>query len=94
MAWQAYDAARKTREALTDARKRLRREKQVEDWSDLTEAELMRKLIERKVIILEGEEGGQNENVSQYTDGFLSVCRHCLEAEKENQSPTNQSNDA
>lgn len=85
IAWQAYDAAKKTQDALKDARQRLQRDK-VEDWSGLAEEDLIRKLIARKVITLQGEdEEGVNEagaESTKYSDGFLRVCRHCLETEK------------
>lgn len=87
IAWQAYDAARKTREALTNARKRLRRDK-VEDWCDLSEDELLRKLIERKVVTL--QEGckdsidvdGIPKQTFQCSDEFLEICKCCHNSRK------------
>lgn len=94
MAWQAHDAARKTREALMDARQRLRMDK-VEDWCELSEEELLKKLIERKVITLP-EEDGEDEwhlrQTTEYSEGLLGLCRQCLETQEQNQSPTDQAN--
>eukprot|EP00578_Thalassiosira_sp_NH16_P020139 CAMPEP_0181084202 /NCGR_PEP_ID=MMETSP1071-20121207/4571_1 /TAXON_ID=35127 /ORGANISM="Thalassiosira sp., Strain NH16" /LENGTH=652 /DNA_ID=CAMNT_0023165923 /DNA_START=161 /DNA_END=2119 /DNA_ORIENTATION=+ len=84
MAWQAYDAARKTRDALVDARRRLRRD-ELEDWSDLSDEDLTRKLIERKVILqYEDEENveevgvksdGQLQQFMKCSDSFLRICQ-------------------
>lgn len=83
MAWQAHDAARKARDSLMDARRRLMSAKKVEaaDWSDLIEEDLLRKLIERKVITLSDErKPGRSMRCS---DGFVGLCRRCLGAESE-----------
>ena len=50
--WQMKDAARRTRQALTDAASRLQKEKD-DDWSDLDSQELLRKLVEKNVISIE-----------------------------------------
>eukprot|EP00584_Thalassiosira_punctigera_P019548 CAMPEP_0172558848 /NCGR_PEP_ID=MMETSP1067-20121228/81230_1 /TAXON_ID=265564 ORGANISM="Thalassiosira punctigera, Strain Tpunct2005C2" /NCGR_SAMPLE_ID=MMETSP1067 /ASSEMBLY_ACC=CAM_ASM_000444 /LENGTH=666 /DNA_ID=CAMNT_0013348301 /DNA_START=5 /DNA_END=2008 /DNA_ORIENTATION=+ len=97
MAWQAYDAARKTREALMDARRRLRLDK-VEDWGELTEEQLMKKLIERRVITLQdddeasaagtGSEGKLKQPV-KCSEAFTSICCNCLETQIEEQPAAN-----
>ena len=97
MSWQAWDAARKTREAWKDAKERWRRERE-EDWSGLSEEEVKRKLVERNVIIPEVHDKGEKENdvekakdceqIMRYrvrcSEGFLEVCRKCLESQSEN----------
>mmetsp|Transcript_16501 Transcript_16501/g.35660 ORF Transcript_16501/g.35660 Transcript_16501/m.35660 type:complete len:642 (+) Transcript_16501:171-2096(+) len=95
IAWQAYDAASKTRDALMDARRRLRWDKVEDDWSQLSEEDLMRKLIERKVVTLQYEGGAGMSDVGaesegkprsvKCSDGFLGVCRQCLVTENETQ---------
>lgn len=95
IAWQAYDSARKTREALMDARRRLRMEK-VEDWSGLTEDELLKKLIERQVIVVQGDDDeglgdaivSDKLNSMKVSKGFDGICRRCLEAQSENRQTT------
>jgi hypothetical protein len=89
MAWQAHDAARKARDSLMDARRRLMSAKKVEaaDWSDLTEEDLLRKLMERKVIKLlqkDAESDERKPGRSMWcSDGFVGLCRRCLGAESE-----------
>jgi len=96
MAWQAYDAARKTRDALLDARRRLRMmEDKVEDWGELTEEQLRTKLTERRVVMMalrdgEEEEGKGNDDDGgeeewKYSDAFLAICRQCLGTESKDQ---------
>jgi hypothetical protein len=83
IAWQTHDASRKARDSLMDARRRLMSAKKVEaaDWSDLIEEDLLRKLIERKVITLSDErKPGRSMRCS---DGFVGLCRRCLGAESE-----------
>lgn len=84
VAWQAYDVARKTRESLVGARRRLRRDKAA-DWSELSEEELLQQLIDRKVVTLEREErvdGGNHDGAESIgklkhrcSDGFTGLCR-------------------
>ena len=51
------------------------------DWSDLIEEDLLRKLIEQKVITLSDErKPGRSMRCS---DGFVGLCRRCLGAESE-----------
>ncbi|KAL7548457.1 hypothetical protein ACHAWF_011737 [Thalassiosira exigua] len=95
MAWQAYDAARKTREALVDARKRLRRDddNKQEDWSEQHEHELLKKLTERKVVAMTDEEikdgtdksGVKSRHSLKCSEAFLLICRRCVE--KESKAP-------
>ncbi len=84
MAWQAHDAARKARDSLMDARRRLMSAKKDEtaDWSDLIEEDLLRKLIERKVITLLSDERKPGRSM-RCSDGFVGLCRRCLGAESE-----------
>lgn len=86
MAWQASDAARKTREGWKAARRRLQRDK-CEDWSELSDEELRQKLIERKVLTLgnaaddESSNGSKVHSISS-TKELLDICRKCLEGEQ------------
>ncbi|KAL9191434.1 hypothetical protein ACHAXT_001140 [Thalassiosira profunda] len=82
MAWQASDAARKTREALLDARQRLRKDK-VEDWSDLAEDDLIHRLVERNVI--SRVETDEDEEASfTCSEAFGGICRRCSGRQKRN----------
>jgi len=75
--WQVNDAAATTRRNLKDARRSLRRHTtKVEDWSELNEEELIKKLVERKVIKLYNE--GADSNDESCIAGFVGVCQHCL----------------
>ncbi len=81
-----YDAARKTRDGLVDARRRLRRD-ELADWSELSEDDLLRQLINRKVITLKRAEKMDGENHAgtesmekpeqsfECSDGFLGLSR-------------------
>jgi len=85
LAWQASEAARKTREAWKSARRRLERDK-CEDWSELGDDELRQKLIERKVLAL-GNDDDNDEDHSHVqsitsTKQLLEICRKCLEEEE------------
>jgi len=53
--WQMKDAARRTRQALTDAASRLQKERD-DDWSNLDSKELLKKLVEKNVISIKGDE--------------------------------------
>ena len=80
-----YDAARKTRNGLVDARRRLRRD--LADWSELSEEDLLRQLINRKVVTLESTEklDGENhvgtesmekaEQSFKCSDGLIGLCQ-------------------
>lgn len=84
LAWQASEAARKTREAWKSARRRLERDK-IEDWSDLDDDELRQKLIERKVLTLGNNDDDQGDSYAQSitsTKQLLEICRKCLEKEE------------
>lgn len=85
LAWQASDAARKTREAWKSARRRLERDK-CEDWSELDDEELRQKLIARKVLTLgNGDDYDQNNSHVQSitsTKQLLQICRKCIEDEE------------
>ncbi len=86
IAWQAHDAARKTRESLVDARRRLMSAK-VADWSELTEDDLLRKLIERKVITTTQHDSQSQQmpgrSSLKCSEGLTGICRRCLEAESD-----------
>jgi len=84
LAWQASEAARKTREAWKSARRRLERDK-CEDWSELGDDELRQKLIERKVLARGNDDDeDQNSHVQSITSTkqLLELCRKCLEEEE------------
>lgn len=51
--WQLKDAGRRTRQAVTDAKARLQKERD-EDWSGLGGKELMQKLVEKKLVSIHG----------------------------------------
>lgn len=94
IAWQAYDAARKTREALVDARKRLKMDK-VEDWSELTGAQLVEKLKERKVITLQSGDGKEDKDSVKCLDGLQSLCRQlCFLSQRHTPSKSSKKSDA
>ena len=64
------------------ARQRLKRDK-IEDWHELSEDDLLRKLIERKVINEgESEDGAVRQ---PFTKSFVGVCRNCLDTQSEQQ---------
>ena len=76
--YQVKDAAATTRRNLKDARRSLRRRTtKAEDWKSLNEEELIKKLVERKVIKLY-KEGDNEHNHQSCTTGFIGVCQHCL----------------
>ena len=84
LAWQASEAARKTREAWKSARRRLERDK-IEDWSEMDDEELRQKLIERKLLTLgDNDDDQSNSNVQSTTSTkqLLEICRKCLEKEE------------
>lgn len=81
LSWKLADKARRTRENLKDARRSLRRHTtKQEDWSTLPEEELLKKLVERKVITLYEDDKGDGK-VESCSDGFVGICKEC---EKEN----------
>ena len=84
MAWQASDAARKTREAFLDARQRLRKDK-VEDWSDLAEDDLINRLVERNVIS-RVETDGDEEASFTCSEAFGGICRRCSGRQNETEN--------
>ena len=85
--WQVKDAAATTRRNLKDARRSLRRHTtKTEDWSSLNQEELIKKLVERKVIKLYKE--GEDSKDMSCTVGFIEVCKHCLNK----QAPTKENN--
>ena len=84
LAWQASEAARKTREAWKSARRRLERDK-IEDWSEMDDEELRQKLIERKLLTLgdnDDDQSNSNEQSTTSTKQLLEICRKCLEKEE------------
>jgi hypothetical protein len=83
LAWQAYDASRKTRESLMEVRRKLMSSK-IPDWSGLNEDDILKRLIERKVITVESE-----SKSLKFSDGFVEVCRKCIASNKKN--PTSSS---
>ncbi len=89
IAWQAYDAARKTRESLVDARRRLMSAK-VADWSDLSEEDLLRKLIERKVVTTSQHDSRSQQSL-KCTESLTGICRRCLEAESDGYQKSDRS---
>ncbi len=86
IAWQAHDAARKTREGLMEARRRLLSAK-VADWSELTEEEFLEKLVQRNVIITSQHysesQQMQKRSSLKCSKGLIGICRRCLEAESD-----------
>ena len=93
VAWQAYDAARKTRDNLVSARRRLRRDKVI-DWSELSEDDLLRELIDRKVITLDSADGmdgvndgtesaGKSGQPFKCSQGFAGLCQRWRRNQKE-----------
>lgn len=88
--WQLKDAGRRTREAVKDAAARLRKERE-DDWSKLSNKELLERLVEKKVISISGS--GIIDNTT--TDAFGELCRRFLDQSSQDSSSSNgQSNDA
>ena len=52
--WQLKDAGRRTRQAVKDAAARLQKERD-EDWSNLNSKDLLKRLVEKKVISVKGD---------------------------------------
>mmetsp|Transcript_11058 Transcript_11058/g.22711 ORF Transcript_11058/g.22711 Transcript_11058/m.22711 type:complete len:364 (+) Transcript_11058:306-1397(+) len=97
MAWQAWDAGRKTRETWRAAKEEWRREKG-EDWSELRKEGMRKKLVERKVIVVaegsgdgEGKSSRDDDEHMRYADGFLELCRDCIDEENKVEPKPNQS---
>ncbi len=86
-AWQAYHTAWKTRESLMNARRSLKfdSKEKIEDWSTLSDEDILKKLIERRVVVV--QETGDNAESKESTqsmkcsEGFLAVCRRCIQKE-------------
>ncbi|GFH60276.1 hypothetical protein CTEN210_16752 [Chaetoceros tenuissimus] len=87
--WQLKDAGRRTREAVKDAAARLRKERE-EDWSKLSNKELVERLVEKKVISISGS--GIIDNTT--TEAFGELCRRFLDQNSQDSSSSDdQSND-
>lgn len=87
--WQLKDAGRRTREAVKDAAARLRKERE-EDWSKLSNKELVERLVEKKVISISGS--GIIDNTT--TEAFGELCRRFLDQNSQDSgSSDDQSND-
>ena len=56
----------------------------IPDWSGLNEDDILKRLIERKVITVESE-----SKSLKFSDGFVEVCRKCIASNKKN--PTSSS---
>jgi len=56
--------------------KKLQRERR-NDWSQLTKEELMRKLVEHKVIVVKDKK----KKKAEYSEGMVQVARECAEME-------------
>lgn len=75
--WQIKDAGRRTREAVQLAAARLQKERE-ENWSELDSSELLKRLIDRKVLKLES---GHIKDIG-VAEAFGELCRKYLESGK------------
>ena len=75
--WQIKDAGRRTREAVQTAAAQLRRERE-ENWSELDSKELLQRLIDRKILHVEG---GQIKDVG-IAEAFGELCKQFLNNER------------
>lgn len=71
--WQFKDAGRRTRQAVKDAAARLQSERD-HDWSNLDSEELIKRLVERNVITIEGGKLVDKTDL----DAFADLCRKFL----------------
>lgn len=73
--------------AIEEARKALKRDSKVEDWSQLSRKDLVRELMKRKVITEKyktNESGGtQIEANLLYTIPFVSLCNTCVATQQD-----------
>jgi len=79
--WQVKDAGQRTRQALKDAAARLQKERD-EDWSNLDNKELLKRLVEKKVISIKG--GDLMD--SSMTEAFGELCKEYLLKQQEQRS--------
>jgi len=77
--WQLKDASRRTREAVQAAAARLQKERD-ENWSELDSKELLKRLLERKVLRIEG---GQLKDAGT-EEAFGELCRQYLRSDLNN----------
>jgi hypothetical protein len=71
--WQLKDAGRRTRQAVKDAAARLQNERD-EDWSNFNSKDLLKKLVEKKVISVNGD----NLVDESMTEAFGELCKEFL----------------
>lgn len=71
--WQLKDASRRTRQAVTDAAARLQKERD-ENWKNLEKKELLKKLVEKKIVSIEGT-GLLDASTTQ---AFEELCKEYL----------------
>ena len=80
--WKAYDVSRKTRQAVQDAHNKWKLSQKV-DWSKLDSKELLKRLIEHKVItpiVNTGSTKLDNEiDQYMYTEALIQLCDHILQ---------------
>lgn len=72
--WQAKDMGRRTREAVQEANRRLKREK-VNNWSKFSADQLREKLIEHKVI----KDSSENGRMTTYSNAMVQLAHHCVD---------------
>lgn len=77
--WQIKDAGRRTREAVQSAAARLQKERD-ENWSELGSKELLNRLLERKVLRMEG---GRIKDAT-IEEAFGDLCRQYLNSDVPN----------
>ena len=83
IAHELRERKKSAKRAIEDARKSLRREK-FEDWSHLSEKDLKRELLRRKVIGLKDSVGSgtEVEATFAYSKSFLSLCKKCVSSQE------------
>lgn len=82
--WKAKDYARRTREALKDANRRLQEERK-NDWSKLSADELQERLVTHKAIEVVKSTDGEFL-ISKYTDGLIELARRCVSSQIEEEA--------
>lgn len=89
--WKAQDISRKTRQAVFDAHDRYKRS-QEDDWSNLNSEQLLKRLIEHKVItsvVIPNQSNSEQPSPSEehiYTEALLEACQLILQKQEKTQT--------
>lgn len=77
--WQVKDMGRRTREALTEANRKLQQEK-ASDWSSLDGDELQEKLARHRVVEFPKVKDEGASIAQYYSDGMVTLARRCVDS--------------